>query len=145
MARAYSSGVVPASADEVWAAIRDYDGMPSWHPGITGSKIVEGTNMVVGAIRELTLAGGGAVKERLVTLDDVDRSYTYEFTDPGPFAVRSYRATIRVTPVTDTGQAFVEWWAWFDAEAADEADLVTTYSDGVYGTGIAVLRDRFGG
>lgn len=145
MARAYASGVVPASADEVWAVVRDFDGLPSWHPAITGSEIEEGTNLVVGAVRKLTLDGGGVVKERLMTLDDVDRTYTYEFTDPGPFAVRSYRSTVRVAPVTDTGHAFVEWRCWFDAEAADEPDLVGTYADGVYATGITALRDRFGG
>ncbi|MBO0829491.1 MAG: SRPBCC family protein [Streptosporangiales bacterium] len=145
MARAYASGVVPASADEVWAVVRDFDGLPSWHPAIAGSEIEQGTNLVVGAVRRLALDGGGAVGERLMTLDDVDRSYTYEFTDPGPFPVRTYRSTIRVAPVTDTGHAFVEWYAWFDAEAADEAGLVEQYADGVYGSGIAALQARFGG
>lgn len=145
MARAYASGVVAASADDVWEVVRDFDGLPSWHPAITASEMEEGTNLVVGAVRRLTLDGGGVVKERLVTLDDVDRSYTYEFTDPGPFPVRTYRSTVRIAPVTSTGHAFVEWWSWFDADAADEAELVQQYSDGVYGAGIAALQTRFGG
>ena len=50
------------------------------------------------------------VTERLVTLDDEDRSYTDIFDGPNPFGVRRYISTIRVAEVTDTGQAFVEWW-----------------------------------
>lgn len=145
MARAYASGVVPASVDDVWALVRDFDGLPAWHPAIEASEIEEGANLVVGAVRKLSLAGGNVVRERLVTLDDTDRSYTYDFTDPGPFPVRSYRSTIRVAPVTDTSEAFVEWSAWFDSDGSDEEGLVRQYSDGVYATGIASLRSRFGG
>ena len=143
MARAYGSGVVHAPADEVWALVRDFDGLPAWHPAIKASEIEEGTNLVVGAVRKLTLDGGGAVRERLVTLDDADRSYTYEFTDAGPFPVRSYRSTIRVAPVTDTGGAFVEWHCWFDSEGAAEAGMVRQFSRGVYGAGIEALQQRF--
>lgn len=143
MARAYGSGVVHAPADEVWALVRDFDGLPAWHPAIKASEIEEGTNLVVGAVRKLTLDGGGVVRERLVTLDDIDRTYTYEFTDPGPMPVRSYRSTIRVAPVTDTGAAFVEWHCWFDSEAADEAGMARQFSRGVYAAGIQALQNRF--
>jgi hypothetical protein len=143
VARAYASGVVPASADEVWAVVRDFDDLPSWHPAIKASEIEEGTNHVVGAVRKLTLGGGGVVRERLVTLDDIDRTYTYEFTDPGPMPVRSYRSTIRVAPVTDTGGAFVEWHCWFDSEGEHEAGMIQQFSQGVYGDGIEALQRRF--
>lgn len=143
MARAYASGVVPAPVDEVWALVRDFDGLPAWHPAIEASEIEEGTNLMVGAVRKLSLGGGNVVRERLVAIDDVDRSYTYEFTDPGPFPVRSYRSTIRVAPVSDTGEAFVEWSSWFDTDAADEPGLTRQYSDGVYAAGIASLRSKF--
>ena len=143
MARAYASGVVPAPADEVWALVRDFDGLPGWHPAIKESEIEEGANHVVGSVRKLTLDGGGVVRERLITLDDTDRSYTYEFTDPGPMPVRSYRSAIRIAPITTTGEAFVEWRCWFDSEASDEAGMVRQFSEGVYGTGIAALQSRF--
>ncbi|MQA03799.1 MAG: SRPBCC family protein [Streptosporangiales bacterium] len=143
MARAYASGVVNASADEVWSVIRDFNGLSGWHPAIEGSEITEGTNDIVGAVRTLALAGGGSVSERLLAVDDTDRTYTYEFTDPGPFPVRTYRSTIRVAPVTDAGAAFVEWSCWFDAEAADEPSLAKQYANGVYATGIGALQSRF--
>ncbi len=32
MPRPYSSAVIPASADEVWGLVRDFNGLPGWHP-----------------------------------------------------------------------------------------------------------------
>ena len=145
MPRPYASGVVAASADDVWARVRDFDGMPGWHPGIKTSELRSGgSGAEVGAVRRLGLGGDAFVEERLVTLDDGDRSYTYEFTDPGPFAARRYVSTIRVAPVTDTGHAFVEWWSEFDADAADEAGLSETFAGAVYAGGIKALQEHFG-
>jgi hypothetical protein len=112
MPRAYASGVVPASADAVWSHIRDFNSLP------------------------------GIVVERLLVLDDPDRSVTYEFVE-NPFGARRYIATLRVAPVTATGEAFVEWWAEFDAEAADEKRLTDFFADAVYGGGIAALGELF--
>jgi hypothetical protein len=134
---------VPASADDVWQIVRQFNGLADWHPMINESKIESGSAQEVGAVRRLTLGDGSQVAERLLTLDDDDRSYTYAFTDPGNMPVRSYKSTVRVAPITSTGQAFVEWWAWFDSESAVEADMSRTYSEGVYGSGIAALAERF--
>jgi hypothetical protein len=83
------------------------------------------------------------VAERMLTLDDDDRTYTYAFTDPGPMPVRSYRSTIRVAPITATGQSFVEWRAWFDSESGVEEQMSQTFAEGVYAAGIAALAERF--
>lgn len=144
MPRPYSSAVIPASADEVWAIIRDFDGLAAWMPPISASSLDSGTAAEVGAVRRLTLGDGGVVVERLLVLDDADRSYTYEILE-SPFAVRRYVSTVRVAPVTDTGHAFVEWWSEYDAEAADEVGLSELFGNGVYGAGLASLQERFGG
>ncbi|HEY1970473.1 MAG TPA: SRPBCC family protein [Pseudonocardia sp.] len=144
MPRAYASGVVPASADEVWQVVRQFNGLADWHPMINESKIESGSAQEVGAVRRLTLGDNSQVAERLLTLDDEDRSYTYAFTDPGNMPVRSYKSTVRVAPITSTGQAFVEWWGLFDAEAAVESDMSRTFADAVYGSGIAALAEHFG-
>ncbi len=143
MPRPYASGVVPASADAVWAKIRDFDGLPTWHPAITASELTAGgSGAEVGAVRKLTLGDGGVVVERLLVLDDPDRVCTYEFLE-NPFGARRYVATIRVSPVTASGETFVEWWAEFDAEAADEERLTGFFADGVYATGIGALQASF--
>ncbi len=145
MPRPYTSGVIPASADEVWATVRDFNGMPGWHPGIAESSLDYGrSGAEVGAVRRLTLAGGGVVVEQLVSLDDQGRMCTYQILE-SPFAVRRYVSTFRVASVTDAGHAFMEWWSEYDAENADEEQLNSTFADGVYGGGISALQKRFGG
>ena len=145
MPRPYSSVVVPAPADEVWDVVRDFNGLPGWHPAISRSDIEDGRDAgALGCVRHLTLADGGVMREKLVDLDDADRSYSYDsLADPHP--VRNYRATIRVRPVTETGQTFVEWSSFFEADADRAADLDQTYARDVYSAGLVGLRARFGG
>jgi hypothetical protein len=143
MPRPYASGVISASATEVWSLIRDFDGVPGWHPAIKASELTEGgSSTEVGAIRRLTLGDGGVVVERLLELNDADRRCTYEILE-SPFPVRRYVATFRVAPVTASGQAFVEWWSEYDAEAADEEQLTELFAGAVYGEGIRALAERF--
>lgn len=139
----YASALIPVDADELWQLVRDFNGLSGWHPAIESSEIEGGEPAgSAGCVRRLTLGDGGVVRERLVAIDDTDRNYTYDILD-SPFPVRRYRSTIRVAPVTSTGEAFVEWWSEYDADAADEADLTATFADGVYGTGLGALRDRY--
>lgn len=143
MATAYGSGTVPADADAVWQVVRDFNGLAGWHPAIDRSEIESGGDVAaVGCIRKLTLGDGNLVRERLVSLDDTDRCYTYDILE-SPFAVRSYRSTIRVAPVTASGQTFVEWWSHFDADGTDEPGLARTFRDDIYTAGIAGLAERF--
>ena len=144
MPHPYASGVVPTSADAVWSLIRDFNSIAEWHPAITGSELTSGSGAEVGAVRKLTLGDGGIIVERLLVLDDADRRFTYEFVE-NPFGVRRYVATLRVAPVTASGEAFVEWWAELDAEAADEERLTDFFADAVFGSGITSLRERFAG
>ena len=142
MPRTYASGVVPASVDAVWSLIRGFNSLSEWHPAITASELTSGADAEVGAVRRLTLGDGGIVVERLLVLDDPDHSITYEFLE-NPFGARRYVATLRIAPVTATGETFVEWWAEFDADAADEERLAEFFADSVYATGIGALRKNF--
>src|SRR5690606_22153429 len=71
VARTYVSTVLPIAADRVWEVVRDFNGLPEWHPAIERSEI-EGGGAAdsVGSVRRLQLSGGGVVRERLVALDD---------------------------------------------------------------------------
>jgi Polyketide cyclase / dehydrase and lipid transport len=142
MPRPYASGTVPADVDTVWRMVRDFNGLPAWHPAIESSEIEPGPAAgEPGAVRRLVLAGGGVVREVLLRLDDLDRCYTYKILE-SPFPVRSYVCTIRVAPVTATGESFVEWWSEYDSEGADEAELNATFGQNVYATGIAGLASQ---
>ena len=39
MVQVYASSVIDASADSVWSRIRDFNGLPQWHPAIADSRI----------------------------------------------------------------------------------------------------------
>lgn len=144
MPRPYASAVIPAIVDEVWPLVRDYNGLHGWHPAIEASTLDSGSAAEVGAIRRLTLAGGGGVVvERLLALDDQDRRQTYEILE-SPFPVRRYVATLQVAEVTWSAQTFVQWWAEYDlAEGADEADTTDFFATQVFATGLGALVDRF--
>ena len=142
MPKPYASAVLPVSADRVWEYLRDFGNIAEWHPGIAGGEMEHGTGDQVGGVRRLTGPGGEIFRERLVALDDGERSYTYDLLE-GPFPIRYYRSTLRVAPVTDSGFAFAEWYAWYDADAEDEAVLTKTFARGIYATGLAALREHF--
>ncbi|MFF8973818.1 SRPBCC family protein [Streptomyces sp. NPDC014995] len=143
MARTYVSAVVPATAESVWQVLRPFDGLPQWHPAIESSVLEEGGATTVGALRRLRFAGGDTtVLERLTALDDTARTFTYELVEH-PFPVRSSVSTLRVLPVIDTGEAFVEWSAESEEDTADSAAAQTLVEE-LYGSGLAALQRRFG-
>ena len=39
MVNVYVSSVIDASADNVWARVRDFNGLPQWHPLIADCRI----------------------------------------------------------------------------------------------------------
>lgn len=137
------STVVPAAVDAVWRVVRDFDGLPAWVPPITASTLEDGARPdQVGAVRHLTLGDGGTVRERLVALDDRERSLTYAIVE-SPFPVQDYRSTIRVLPVTSSGECFVTWSVLFDCDL-DQAERLSAFFGGdVFGSGLAGLVAYF--
>jgi hypothetical protein len=71
-------------------------------------------------------------------------SYTYD-AQKTPFDVDYYEATIRVTPVTDGGKAFVEWWTTFDCDRDKQDHWVGFFASQVFGGGLDALKDHFSG
>jgi hypothetical protein len=140
MDKPYASTVIKADANEVWAYLRDFGNVEEWLPGITTCEIEDGGTLAPGAVRRIEGAGG-VFRERLLSLDDAERSLTYEILEC-PLPVRDYRATCRVAPVTDTGEAFVEWYASFEAD--DPGRVAKIFARGVFAPGLDSLRKRFG-
>ena len=142
MPKAYASAVIPAKVDEVWTFVRDYTNLATWHPTIETSEIESGDPGSPGCIRHLTGPGGAVFRERLLALSDLDRTFTYEFVE-SPFPVRSYRSTLRLAPITESGNTFGEWYAWYESEAADEESMTKIFSQAVFGTGLEALQKHF--
>ena len=145
MIKVYTSSVIDASADAVWAHVRDFNGLPKWHPAIAESRI-EGNWPAdrVGCIRNFQLRDGGTIREQLLSLSDYDYQCTYSILE-SPMGVDNYTATLKLTPVTDGNRTFAEWSAEFDCAPERENELVSNIGTGVFQGGFDALKRAFGG
>ncbi|MEU6753862.1 SRPBCC family protein [Spirillospora sp. NPDC046719] len=143
MPRSYASAVLNAPADEVWAYLRDFGNIADWMPGPETSLIEDGGPADrVGCVRRVIGPGDSVFRERLAGLDDAERTYWYQVLE-APLPIRGAHGHLRVAPVTGTGQAFVEWWGEFSADAGDEEAMGKTLSIAIYATGLDALARRF--
>jgi hypothetical protein len=145
VARSYASTVIDAPADQVWARVRDFNALATWHSGlIAQSEIEDGkTGDQVGCIRSFTLVDGTHIREQLLTHSDEERSYTYNFLKT-PFDIDNYLCTIRVTPITDGDGSFVEWWTVFDCNRDEQAHWTAFFANEVFQGGFDALKAHFG-
>lgn len=145
MARSYASTVVNASPDEVWARIRDFNGLPTWHSGLVAdSEIEEGkAGDQVGAVRSFHLTDGTHIRERLLSHSDAYRMYSYSF-ELTPFDVDNYHATLRVRPVTDGNKSFVEWSTTYDCDRDKQDHWKDFFASQVFQGGFDALKAHFG-
>jgi len=125
---------VRASADAVWELVRDFGGVAQWSSAIESCD-VEGEG--IGAVRTLGLGAAGAIRERLESLDDATRTFSYSIID-GPLPVDNYLATLKVI---DRGAdaCEVDWRSTFDPKGAPE-EQVQSIIRGVYDGGIAEIK-----
>lgn len=125
MASVHVSAVIRAPIAQVWSVIRDFNALPHWHPMMSTSRIEEGLGGTsVGCIRNFQLKDGGAtLRERLLTLSDLQHSVTYEMLD-SPMAVSNYVATLRLLPITTTNHTLGDWQASFTAPPDQEREIV---------------------
>ena len=144
MARVYVSSVINAEAEKVWERVRDFNGLPKWHPRIRDSRIEDALPAdKVGCIRNFNLQNGDMIREQLLGLSDYDMFCTYGILE-SPMALTDYVATLRLTPVTDGPRCFIEWSAEFECAAADEDDLISGIGGDVFQTGFDALKRHFG-
>lgn len=144
MVEVYTSSIINAPADRVWARIRDFNALPAWHPLIAESRIEGGApSDKVGCVRDFRLKDGGRIREKLLALSDYDFSCTYSILE-SPMGVENYVATLKLTPVTDGNRTFAEWSAEFDCAADAEAQLVSDIGGNVFQGGFDALKSHFG-
>ncbi len=128
-----------APADEVWKLIGGFNALPDWHPAVAEST-TEGEGE--GSVRRLSLAGGGTIVERLESVDDNERRYSYSIVD-SPLPVSNYRATISAREQGDGTATVVEWSSEFSPSGASESDA-TKVIQGIYDAGFDNLKKMFG-
>lgn len=139
MARVEMHLTLPAAAEAVWARIGGFGTLHEWHPAIEKTEM-EGTG--IGAQRNLFLAGGGNVVERLDAEDAAAHTYTYSILE-SPLPVAHYQATLQVK-AEGADRCTVKWWSTFEPAGAAEADAVAVIT-GVYQAGFDGMQEAFGG
>lgn len=144
------TATVDAPAAKVWDAVKNFDGLNTWHPAVASDQIVEGKNNQVGAVRLLTLKDGGTIKEKLLGYHPAGRSFKYAILE-GVLPVSDYTSTVSVKAAKG-GKSVVTWSGQFkrknvgDHPAANEDDKTATDTMGtVYQAGLDNLVKMFGG
>ena len=91
----YVSSVIDAPVEEVWAHIRDFNGLPGWHPRMVESEIEDGLKATdVGAVRKFKVASGATIREKLLAFSDRDHSTTYSIIGH-PAPISNHTATLK--------------------------------------------------
>ena len=143
MTEVYISAVISAQAHEVWSEVRDFNGLPAWHPLVKHSRIEGGlASDQVGCIRHFELNDGANIREQLLALSDFDYSCTYSILE-SEMGVENYVATIQFTPITEVQQTFAQWRAEFDCDAQKEAELVRSIGQDVFAADFQALSGKF--
>jgi mxaD protein len=139
------SVTIDAPSAKVWDQVKDFGGLGTWHPAIESDKIVEGKDNQVGAVRLLTLKGGGTIKEKLLAHDAGKHMFKYGILE-GVLPVSNYTSTLRVAKSGKT-RTVVTWSGSFQRKdtgptPADNANdkTATDTMSGVYTAGLDNLK-----
>jgi len=141
MGNCYNSAVINASVDTVWDTIKNFHEL-SWGDLVVSKvdKVGDVVGTEVGAQRILN----DAFHETLLSIDDVNHSFTYSIDDgPGPVAkdaVDNYVGSVKLSPITDTTQTFIEWTSRFESDAES---TVSDFCNPIYAGVLASLKSKF--
>jgi len=141
--RVHRSMVIDAPIDVVWAAIRRFDGVGDWNPGVARVWMESGAPTEVGGVRHIELPDGGLIVETLLGHSDADHHYRYRI-DESPLPVAGYEAEHRLQEVTVGGRTFSTWTAEFDLTGGTEAELDALVGDGIFVGGMQGLTRHVG-
>ncbi|MGC4025917.1 MAG: SRPBCC family protein [Mesorhizobium sp.] len=137
------SSVIDAPVEKVWERIRDFNGLPSWHPRMVESEIEDGKPATeIGCVRKFKVASGATIREKLQGFSDGDRSVTYSIIEH-PAPISNHSSTLKLTRVTDGDRTFAEWSATFDAPAEKGDEIAKGMGENVFQGGFNALKEHF--
>lgn len=140
MVKVIRSTVFDAPTDNVWAVMRDFSGHDRWHPTFEVSQTDRDAQADrVGVVRRVVLKNGSELRERLLTLSEMERSLSYCLLET-PLPLFNYVAHVRLFEVTDGNRTFAECEAQFDAPAEHLAEMQAFVGDELFGAGFTALR-----
>ena len=143
MVKVYRSTVLDAPAERVWRDLRDFNGLPNWHPRMVESHIEDGLAAdQIGCVRNFQVVSGATLREKLLAMSDADFSFSYTILQT-PAPISNHRSTLRLTPVTDGDKCFAEWTATFDCPPEKAEAEAAGMGTNVFQGGFNALKERF--
>ena len=134
------SRVLPHAPETVWQKIRDFNGLPSWHPMIARSHSEGGkSGDQVGAVRNFDTHEGGNIREQLLCLNDRDWVIVYSILESG-MGVSHYVAEISLQRISHDNATLAKWTADFDCAEDQAAELEQFIGQTVFQGGLAHLE-----
>ena len=137
------SSVIDAPIGKVWDRIRDFNGLPSWHPRMVESAIEDGKAATeIGCVRNFKVASGATVREKLLAFSDDEHLTTYSIIGH-PAPISNHTATLKLERVTDGDRTFAVWTSQFDAPAEKADEIAKGMADNVFQGGFEALKSHF--
>ena len=137
------SSVIDAPIGKVWDRIRDFNGLPGWHPRMIESQIEDGKAATeIGCVRNFKVASGATVREKLLAFSDDEYLTTYSIIGH-PAPISNHTATLKLERVTDGDRTFAVWTSQFDAPAEKADEIAKGMADNVFQGGFEALKSHF--
>ena len=137
------SSVIDAPIGKVWDRIRDFNGLPSWHPRMVESEIEDGKKATdIGCVRSFKVASGATIREKLLAFSDDEYLTTYSIIGH-PAPISNHTATLKLERVTDGDRTFAVWTSQFDAPAEKGDEIARGMADNVFQGGFEALKSHF--
>ena len=135
MLNAYQSVDLQAPSQQVWDAIKSFEGLAGWHPVFSQVVLTGGTNNVPGATRRLTVKDGPSFDEELTAFDDSGMSLSYRIIGTNELPIENYKSTISVVR-TGRNSSAVIWVGSYTAKAGNDGGEMIKFIEGVYRAGL---------
>ncbi|WP_421981966.1 SRPBCC family protein [Roseibium sp.] len=144
MVKVVRSTVLKAPVETVWDVLRDFNGHDRWHPAVATSQMERGESSDrVGAVRRFRLQDGSELREQLLTMSDLEQSFSYCLLDT-PIPLFNYVAHVRLFPVTDEDWTMWEWESRFDTPKGRDRELAELVGNDIYVAGFKAVAEHIG-
>ena len=133
---------IKASIWKVWDAVKDFDGLDTWHPMFSADEIKSGAGNEVGTIRTMTVKDGPSFDEELLSFDALDKKFSYKVLDPAPLPIAEYVSTFQVVEGR-RGYTTVLWNSSFrnNSEGKMKDEEVIGFINNAYRVGLENLKE----
>ena len=134
----YRSMIIDETIERVWQAVRAFDGVAAWNPGVETAVLENGAPTATGTIRSLQTRDGGIFRETLLAHSDAEYFYTYDILE-SPLPVTGYVSTHRFIPITYSNQTLGIWESRFACAPGVANEMDSIVGDTIYIGGMTGL------